>query len=378
MADMDPEYLPPEPTGIVPSRFTPMQKRIFITGVSVGPLLWFILWGFNEFTSLRGWIQVVASRLVLLGMWAAGVCVIAIIVCVWFARLRRKLAIGILIAGSLIWAAFLVTLDWLAPKPQVIAHAASHERPADWRIIKDWQKAELAPVLEQFPNNTLRIIVTSSAPDETVDYANQFKDFFHAHQWNVIGPETAATDQIVQNIQLSLSEQYWGKPPPKAFAAVESQMRFIGLRLRSSFVIDPLVSPNELVMWVGPETPPGFPEHIPLSIGMACQHPLQFTDDTMHFFGGGGKDFVRWVRIKPPANSPFSTGQKVLVVLTKPAKSVATSEQFSVQSLGTVMPRPYALDVTVAKNLKMGEPLDMKIISDEELRVKCVVDRSSN
>src|SRR5207253_3246776 len=86
-------------------------------------------------------------------------------------------------------------------------------RPSDWRTIKDWQKAELAPILEQFPNNTLHIIVTSSAPDESVDYANQFKDFFCAHKWNVIGPETAATDQIVQKIQFSISEQYVGKHP---------------------------------------------------------------------------------------------------------------------------------------------------------------------
>jgi hypothetical protein len=41
------------------------------------------------------------------------------------------------------------------------------------------------------------------------------------------------------------------------------------------------------------------------------------------------------------------------------------------------MPRPDALDVTVTKELKAGEQLDMKIISDEDLRVKCVVERSS-
>jgi hypothetical protein len=40
------------------------------------------------------------------------------------------------------------------------------------------------------------------------------------------------------------------------------------------------------------------------------------------------------------------------------------------------MPRPDALDVTMTKDLKESETLDMKIVSDEDLRVKCVVDRS--
>ena len=221
----------------------------------------------------------------------------------------------------------------------------------------------------------MRIVVTSSAPDETIDYANQLRDFFRAHKWNAIGPETAATDQIVQNIQLSVSEQNVGKRP-EAVAAIESQMRFVGLRLRDALVLDPLVLPKELVMWVGPDTPPGFPQHSPLILGMACQRPLKFTDDTMHFFGDP-KDFVRWVRIQPPKGSGFLGGQKLLVVLNKPAKSVAASAYFSVQSLGTLMPRPDQLDVTITKDVKAGELLDMKIISDEESTVKCVVDRSS-
>jgi hypothetical protein len=312
----------------------------------------------------------------LIGLGVACVAAIGILVMVvQLAHCSRKgLVVGVGI-GVLLVVAIAMHLVFPMQQPTQIAAPITHERPADWRTVKDWQKAELAPILEQFPNNTLRIVVTSSAPDETVDYANQFKDFFHAHNWNVIGPETAATSQIVQNIQLSLSEQYWGKPRPEGFSAIESQMRFVGLKLRSSFVIDPLVSPKELVMWIGPETPPGFPEHVPLSLGMACQHPLQFTDETTHFFGHP-KDFVRWVRIQPQNNSHFVAGQKVLVVLSKPAKSVATSGQFSVQALGTVMPRPDALDVTMTKDLKESETLDMKIVSDEDLRVKCVVDRS--
>jgi hypothetical protein len=198
-------------------------------------------------------------------------------------------------------------------------------------------------------------------------------------KWNVIGPETIVTGQIALNVRLSISEEYWGgkQSRPEAFTAVDSALRFLGMKRTPNFMVDPLVSPKELVMWVGPEAPPGFPEHPTLVLEMDCRPPLQFTDDTMHFLGRGGKDFVRWVRIKPSANSHFCAGQKVLVALTGYAQSVATSEQFHVQSLGVSMPRPDTLDVTVTKELNTDEPLDLKIISDKELRVKCVVDRSS-
>jgi len=370
-----PEILPPENNRSVQIwwwRVQPQTARGIKLAAAV-PALGCAAWLLQNFLQLRGVVNLTASRIDL-AFLVLCMLFVAYLVTMGSPRLRKWRPVLFLVIILLGFA-----VDWITPKPQLttIPLGEIYQRPAEWRVIKDWQKAELAPVLEQFPNSILRIVVTSSAPDETLDYANQFKDFFGKHKWNVIGPETAATDQIVQNIQLSINEQYVGKPP-EAFASVESQMRFDGFRLRSAvFVLDPLVPPNEMVMWVGPETPLGFPEHVPLILGEACQHPLQFTDDTMHFFGAGGKDFVRWVRIKPPANSQFSAGQKVLVVLTKSAKSVATSEQFRVQALGTLMPRPDTLDVTVAKDLNAGELLDMKIISDEESRVKCVVDRSS-
>lgn len=65
-------------------------------------------------------------------------------------------------------------------------------------------------------------------------------------------------------------------------------------------------------------------------------------------------------------------GQKILVILTGPAKSVATADYFQVQALGKVMPRPDALDVTLTRDLGVDESLQMKIISDTELKVRCI------
>ena len=43
-----------------------------------------------------------------------------------------------------------------------------------WRRIEDWQKAELIPILERYPNYTVHILA-SSISDEPLDYAKQFK-----------------------------------------------------------------------------------------------------------------------------------------------------------------------------------------------------------
>lgn len=303
-------------------------------------------------------------------MWVTGAALIFLLTRT-LPFIRQKLLVGIILI--VLWTAAVVALDWWAPKPQltIIPNAVQHERPSGWRTIKDWQKAELAPILERYPNYTLHI-VASSVSDESLDYAKQFKDLFVAHKWKVIGPETAAPDQIVLNMQLSISDQYWGTQRPEAFTALDSELQFIQIKNTTNFVVDPLARPDELVMWVGPQPPLGYPQHIPLQLGATCHSPLQFTDDTMRFLGDS-EDFVRWVRIKPTsAAAKFVAGQKLLVFLTGAAKSVANSDAFRVQALGISMPRPDALDITITKDLGEGQQVDLKIISDTELRVKCV------
>ena len=49
-----------------------------------------------------------------------------------------------------------------------------------------------------------------------------------------------------------------------------------------------------------------------------------------------------------PIGSRFIAGQKVLVLLTGPAKSIAASKYYQVEALGKVMPRPDALNVVLS------------------------------
>jgi hypothetical protein len=347
-------------------------------GISVAPFFGLALWALNEFLSLRGVVHMGASRIVLGVLLASGVaCILAgmeAAAIFWGIRSSTKKAsvVGLIVflVGTVVF------LDWWAPRPQLtnIPPHIAYVRPADWRTIQDWQKAELVPLLERYPNYTLHILA-SAVSDESLDYANQFKELFAAHKWKVIGPETVA-DQIALNMQLSISDQYWGKPRPEAFTALDSALQFIHIKTSRNFVVDPLARPDELVMWIGPQTPPDYPQHSPLQLSNVCRSSLQFTDDTMHFIPGDGRDFVRWVRIKPATGTAkFVAGQRLFVFLTGPARSVANSEYFRVQALGAPMPRPDVLDITTTKDLKVGEKVDLKIISDAELRVRCVDNR---
>lgn len=353
MAKDLPEILPPprgpELVQIWGWRVNPKMARAIKVGTAL-PLFAVAGWLLQNFLQLRGIVNLTASRidLALLALCIFGV------VCLWTIGSHRKRKSRIALGIAIFIIAFVI--DWLAPKPQVtsIAHdghpvTPEHQRPTDWRTIKDWQKAELAPLLEHYPRNTLHIIA-SSISDEVWDYASQFKDFFAAHRWKVVGPEAIPADQVALDMQLSVSEKYWATPRPDAFTAVDAILRSIGVKMPHHFVVDPLASPDELVMWIGPESPPNSPVFIPLQLGTVCRHPLQFTDDTMHFFGDP-KDFVRWVRIKPPTNSKFLAGHKLLLLLTASASRVSNSEYYRVQALGKVMPRPDMLDVSITKDV---------------------------
>ncbi|HTD22057.1 MAG TPA: hypothetical protein VK738_05355 [Terriglobales bacterium] len=203
------------------------------------------VWGFSQFLQARGFTSVVGSR-IFLALACLGVSGIAF---VW-TRLLRKSKNAWFAGSLLVIVVAALALDRFIPMPQVstIISSSPYTRPSDWRTIKDWQKSEITAILEQYPNHTLHI-VASSVSDETWDYANQFKELFLAHQWKVIGPETGPEDQIPLNVQLSISEQYWGgKQRPDAFTSLDSVLQFIHIKTTPNFVVDPLVSPDELVM----------------------------------------------------------------------------------------------------------------------------------
>jgi len=112
-----PEILPPEDQSVIPmsNRQPPKwrEARRVLLPLSAAGCLGFVLWGINQFLSLRGVVHVLASRIVLavtvLAAIAATLCLTR------FLGQRRNLWFGISVLTVVLLG---FSLDWWAPKPR--------------------------------------------------------------------------------------------------------------------------------------------------------------------------------------------------------------------------------------------------------------------
>jgi hypothetical protein len=115
-----PEIIPPdskEPIAVGSSQTRAIVRKAVI-GVSAVFLFSVVLWCLNQFLSLRGVVNVVASRIVLGFMWLAG-AVLVLLGAKTLPFIKRRKLVAIL--GSLFWILGVGALDWWAPKPPPLA-----------------------------------------------------------------------------------------------------------------------------------------------------------------------------------------------------------------------------------------------------------------
>jgi hypothetical protein len=95
------------------AREAPPVQRLKWAALPIAGLFGFLLWGFNEFTTLRGWVHVLTSRLVLVAMFGSGALIALMFVWVIPAKKKRSMFFVIIAA----WVMLLFGLDRIAPKP---------------------------------------------------------------------------------------------------------------------------------------------------------------------------------------------------------------------------------------------------------------------
>lgn len=98
----------------------PVIIRQAAISVSAAFLFSVVLWCLNQFLSLRGVVNVVASRIVLGFMWLAGAALILLGAKTLPFLKRRK---GIAVLGSLFWILGVVAFDWWASRPGLTSNA---------------------------------------------------------------------------------------------------------------------------------------------------------------------------------------------------------------------------------------------------------------
>lgn len=117
MSDLPPnpqtEILPPESRALSVSTMPPVARR-FVIGLSASALLTLLLWVVNEFTSIRGIVSVVGSRIILVFGWI--ILVVLGGVLAWGTNWPKKKTVAIIV-WSLLWAAILLAIDYWAPRP---------------------------------------------------------------------------------------------------------------------------------------------------------------------------------------------------------------------------------------------------------------------
>ncbi len=124
-----------------------------------------------EFLSLRGVVDVGASRVALVGAWISGVVIIA--VWVWGGGIGAKwrtLFGGAVLLGGMLWG-----LDKWAPKPSAIAQ----------RFLPELKIGRMVETL--WIGKGQQILLLHDGSFEARGFAKQIDDVLEAAQWKVIG-----------------------------------------------------------------------------------------------------------------------------------------------------------------------------------------------
>ena len=102
--------------------------------------------------------------------------------------------------------------------------------------------------------------------------------FLRSLHWKVDGPRAVpAGDERVVDVQISVSQHYWNTPYPRA---TDLQNSMEGIKQRQRYVYDAAISPDQIVLWVGPKSPDNFR---PDDCASAVLHPRPGEPHTCEF-----------------------------------------------------------------------------------------------
>jgi hypothetical protein len=152
-------------------------------------------------------------------------------------------------AIAIIFAAYFVA--------HTVYRATHPEKPPRPRVengrkLAEWQRVKLIAILSRFPGS--RILVLASQGDETLDYANDFRDIFESAKWKVEGPNPAPLSEPAIDVQVSADNYV---PPRQETLSVLSALKFVGIKSRDNYILDQNVERGLIVIWIGAKSPDG-------------------------------------------------------------------------------------------------------------------------
>jgi hypothetical protein len=127
--------------------------------------------------------------------------------------------------------------------------------------LAEWQQTLVLTTLSEFKGSKVLILV--GVGEETLAYANQFRDLFKQAGWTVRGPELAPRDQVVLDVSIGLDLRIGSHPE---VPTILSGFTSAGIKHRPGGMRSPNIPDDWLVLWVGSESPEGEPLFKPLEV----------------------------------------------------------------------------------------------------------------
>jgi hypothetical protein len=141
-----------------------------------------------------------------------------------------------------------------AVRIRTLPTASDLDAQSEDRHLTEYEQTILRSKLSEYRGAKL-LILYAGGP-KTLAYATEFRDFFQSLHWKVDGPRAVpAGDERVVDVQISVSQRYWNTPDPRAADLLNS---LEGIKHRQRYVYDGAISPDQIVLWVGPKSPDNF------------------------------------------------------------------------------------------------------------------------
>jgi hypothetical protein len=128
------------------------------------------------------------------------------------------------------------------------------ESQSEDRHLTEYQQTVMRAKLSKYQGS--KLLILSTGGPKTLAFANGFRDFFRSIRWLVDGPRPVPVgDERLVDVQMSVSKRYWSSPYPRAADFLSS---LEGIKHRQKYIYDDAISPDLIVVWIGPKSPDNF------------------------------------------------------------------------------------------------------------------------
>lgn len=193
------------------------------------------------------------------GFWANLIIgIVLLLVGPAFGLIMKNPKIAIIAAGSgltiLLWLIAIIAIRQIDIQANVAFKLST---------ITEFQSTRLIALLSRFAGQ--KVILIASSGQQASTRANDLQHIFHAARWIQERPILQApARELSMDLQVS-SSNLAPAPPSNAVARdLVNYFKFVGMKCRTTVILDPDVAQDEIVVWVGPQSPEGVsPDNYP-------------------------------------------------------------------------------------------------------------------